>query len=207
MAYIIDLAESLHLTQYQRKQVLRILQQRATSNVLTYEPTRQHRTASKFHGQIIARFADVDAAKHALKEIGKLMLGGWDESYTVYNEETGETILLLEREIAEINAPQSAEEFTGGQSVSGDWKSPDLWRRLMVRQNYQCYVCGLSWKKQASFYQQSFDIHRILPGHAGGKYTDENTIMVCHDCHVRVQGMNMDETNQVRDSLNNHRSK
>ncbi len=207
MSYIINIAESLHLTQYQRKQVLRILQQGATSSVLTYEPTKQHRTASKFHGEILARFADVGAAKHALKEIGKLMLGGWDESYSVYNEKTGEPVVLSESEIAEINAPQSAEEFTGGQSTSGDWKSPDLWRRLMVRQNYKCYVCGLSWKKQASFCQQSFDIHRILPGHMGGKYTDENTIMVCRDCHVRVQGMSLAETDQVRDSLNDDRSK
>ena len=68
MAYIIDIAESLHLTKHQRKQVQQILQQRATDTVVSHPPTRQHRTASTFHGRITARFAGLATAKDALED-------------------------------------------------------------------------------------------------------------------------------------------
>jgi len=30
------------------------------------------------------------------------------------------------------------------------------------------------------------DVHRITPGAEGGKYTKENTVVVCSNCHRRI---------------------
>jgi 5-methylcytosine-specific restriction endonuclease McrA len=43
----------------------------------------------------------------------------------------------------------------------------------------KCRIC-----KNPSYSQ--LDVHRLLPGEAGGKYTLENSVPICSNCHRAV---------------------
>lgn len=200
MSYRIIIDESLHMTKYQRSQVGKILRTAGASRVEQRAPTCTHHTEAKFHREINAVFREVDQAKSALRQIGLLKLGGWSESWQVVDG-TVTPVLLSPNEIADISTPLTGQGETMEGREDDAITRHELWHTLMDRQNYECYVCGLSWKEQNELYNQSFDIHRVLPGHSGGQYTLANTIMVCHPCHDRVQDLNLAATNRIRSQL------
>ncbi len=200
MSYLLIIDESLHMTKYQRSQVEKILRTAGAHTIDQRAPTRAHRTDAKFHGELNAVFRDLEQAQSALRQIGLLKLGGWSESWQLVDA-SATPVLLSPNEIADINTPLTRQGETTGVREDEAITRHELWHTLMERQNYECYVCGLSWKEQNELHNQSFDIHRVLPGHSGGQYTLANTIMVCRPCHDRVQDLNLAETNRIRDQL------
>ena len=43
----------------------------------------------------------------------------------------------------------------------------------------KCYFCEI-----ADY--ALLDVHRIIPGESGGKYTEINSLVVCSNCHRRI---------------------
>ena len=54
---------------------------------------------------------------------------------------------------------------------------------------FSCSLCG--WNKA------SCDLHRIIPGHEGGKYTKENISILCPNCHREVHKKMENKTNYL----------
>ncbi len=200
VTYRIIIDESLHMTKYQWSQVAKTLRT-CGAMVVDRQPTiRFRRTDSKFHGEVRAVFRDVEHALQALQQIGTLKLGGWFHMWQLVDE-SGTVVLLSPDEIAAINKPLTGQSAAVKGRDNETISRRELWHTLMERQNYQCYVCGLTWEEQDEVHNQSFDIHRVLPGHSGGQYTLANTVMVCRPCHEQVQDLNLVETNRIREQL------
>ena len=58
--------------------------------------------------------------------------------------------------------------------------------KLINKQNKKrhagkCYIC------EESEYVL-LDLHRIVEGHAGGRYTEDNTVVACVSCHRKIHG-------------------
>lgn len=49
------------------------------------------------------------------------------------------------------------------------------------RDGFACVDCGEAHKKG----RRAFDVHRVIPGRLGGKYTLENCLTLCRKCHRR----------------------
>lgn len=56
------------------------------------------------------------------------------------------------------------------------WRQEERLRNLLS--GNPCQVCG--WNKA------NCDLHRIIPGNKGGKYTEDNIIVLCPNCHRLV---------------------
>lgn len=189
------------MTKYQSQKVQRSLEKWRSGKVVRSPATREHSSPGQFPGEIRAQFSDLERAKAALKEIGKLNLGRWAETWVIQDAETGEVVFLPESDIEEINTPKTLDDLESQRSADGKPSRHQLWHTLLRRQNYRCYICGLSWSEQVRRYERSFDIHRVVPGRKQGGYTLENTIMVCPECHQQIDGWSWEEVHLLRDRL------
>jgi hypothetical protein len=52
-------------------------------------------------------------------------------------------------------------------------------KQLKKRIDKRCYFCGCDD-------YELLDVHRILPGEEGGKYTDWNMVTTCCMCHRKI---------------------
>lgn len=52
-------------------------------------------------------------------------------------------------------------------------------KKLMKRIDRECQFCG-----EDDY--DLLDLHRIIPGHKGGKYTRHNTVTCCALCHRKI---------------------
>lgn len=68
---------------------------------------------------------------------------------------------------------------------------------LMWAQNRECYVCC----KNRDEFNREFDTHRIKPGTDGGKYTVNNTILVCTNCHRKIEGLSWGQLKLYMENL------
>lgn len=53
------------------------------------------------------------------------------------------------------------------------------YKQLLKRIEKKCRICGES-------NYSLLDVHRIVPGAAGGKYTRQNSVPLCVSCHRKV---------------------
>jgi hypothetical protein len=55
-------------------------------------------------------------------------------------------------------------------------------KRTLINKKYKklyekvCYICG-----EDDY--DLLDVHRIIPGEEGGKYTEHNSLVMCANCH------------------------
>jgi len=55
-------------------------------------------------------------------------------------------------------------------------------KRMLINKQHKklyekvCYICG-----EDDY--DLLDVHRIIPGEEGGKYTEHNSVVVCATCH------------------------
>jgi hypothetical protein len=198
MPYIVTIDEALKTTVHQEGLVRRRLQNGASSPVTCQPPLQDYGADTRFHGTFTVRYPTLEAATAALKEVGKLKLGLWDQCWQLQDADTGEVIILPEDVIAMIDRPREPKTMPGGDTAKGKVSIHQLWDLLLERQDYQCYVCGLDWTEQVRRYGQSFDKHRIHPGRQSGAYTPENTIMVCRPCHGQIDGWTIEQVDALR---------
>lgn len=58
-------------------------------------------------------------------------------------------------------------------------KTPRINKEAAKRFAGKCYFCPCN-------IYELLDVHRIVEGAAGGKYTDFNTVVVCAACHRKI---------------------
>lgn len=69
-----------------------------------------------------------------------------------------------------------------------------LYRELLFEQQGRCLVCQIEeWK-----IKRPLQIHRIVNGKLGGRYTKENCVLVCTNCHRKCEGLSRDQLNALR---------
>jgi 5-methylcytosine-specific restriction endonuclease McrA len=52
-------------------------------------------------------------------------------------------------------------------------------KKTFKRSAGKCRLCG-------EHTYELLDVHRIIPGKDGGKYTEDNTVAICANCHRKV---------------------
>ncbi len=72
----------------------------------------------------------------------------------------------------------------------------ELFNQLNNEQGGVCVVPGCNyipsyWWSERN--RRSLLLHRVLPGRKGGKYTPENTVLVCVDHHIKIEGKSKQE--------------
>lgn len=57
--------------------------------------------------------------------------------------------------------------------------------KKLVNKKIKKYLAGKCKFCPCDIYE-FLDVHRIVEGHQGGKYTDQNTVVVCRKCHQEI---------------------
>ena len=64
---------------------------------------------------------------------------------------------------------------------------------LLSKYNYKCHVCDMRPDSMSKLH-----MHRVKPGRLGGKYEEENVVIVCWRCHAKVEGMEWGDIENMR---------
>ena len=58
-------------------------------------------------------------------------------------------------------------------------------QRIIKQHDSKCQSCG---------YKGTVDLHHIIPKNKGGNDNEENLMLLCYPCHLKIEGRNMSES-------------
>lgn len=68
-------------------------------------------------------------------------------------------------------------------------------RKMLEAYGYRCYTCD-----NRPSNMKLLHMHRVTPGSAGGLYTEDNVVLLCINCHRRLEGESWEYIRAIREA-------